>query len=184
LNKHLGELLRRETAADVTFTVSGESFTAHKIVLAARSPVFMAEFFGGMKEKTCKRVEIKEMEAAVFRAMLHFVYTDAVPELDKEETALAMATPLLVAADRYGLEAACERRLFFDVDASTAATTTLALAEKNGCKQLKAKCVEFITGGTAENFDAVLATDGFKSLAATSPSVLTLLLKAAHARIK
>jgi speckle-type POZ protein len=145
LNKHLGELLQSETGADVTFTVFGESFAAHKVVLAARSPIFMAEFFGGMMEETCKLVEMKEMAASVFRAMLQFVYTDTAPELDKKETALAMASPLLEAADRYaldGLKLVCERRLAFDIDATTAAAT-LALAEKHGCSQLKTKCMEF-----------------------------------------
>jgi len=39
--------------ADVTFELeSGECFLAHKIILAARSPVFMAEFFGGTNERS------------------------------------------------------------------------------------------------------------------------------------
>lgn len=43
LPKHLGALLDSNVGADVTFSVSGESFAAHKNVLAARSPVFMAD---------------------------------------------------------------------------------------------------------------------------------------------
>uniref|UniRef100_A0A804P5R7 BTB domain-containing protein n=1 Tax=Zea mays TaxID=4577 RepID=A0A804P5R7_MAIZE len=50
LHQHLGELLQSSDGADVTFHVSEESFTTHKIFLAARSPVFKVEFFGGMKE--------------------------------------------------------------------------------------------------------------------------------------
>ncbi|GJN34921.1 hypothetical protein PR202_gb23631 [Eleusine coracana subsp. coracana] len=46
LHHHLGDLLETETGVDVMFIVSGESFPAHKNVVAARSPVFMAEFFG------------------------------------------------------------------------------------------------------------------------------------------
>ena len=52
LQQHLGELLASKAGSDVTFTVSGESFPAHKNVVAARSPVFMAEFFGEIK---CRR---------------------------------------------------------------------------------------------------------------------------------
>ncbi|CAN6163132.1 unnamed protein product [Urochloa humidicola] len=46
LQRDLGELLHGQTGADVTFVLeSGERFPAHKAILAARSPVFMAEFF-------------------------------------------------------------------------------------------------------------------------------------------
>jgi len=102
LPRHLGELLRSKAGADVTFAVSGETFAAHKSVLAARSPIFMAEFFGEMKEKHATHVEIIDMDAAAFGAMLHFVYTDVVPELDETPEAAALAQHLLVAADRAG----------------------------------------------------------------------------------
>ncbi|TVU50160.1 hypothetical protein EJB05_01520 [Eragrostis curvula] len=188
LQKDLCQLLRSEAGADVTFIVSGEHLAAHKNILAARSPVFMAEFFGQMKETSSKCIEIKDMEAEVFKAMLGFIYTDTVPELDEMQgTATAMAQHLLVAADRYALDklkVMCERRLALGVDAATVATT-LALAEQHGCSQLKAKCVEFIAGGSSENLDAVLATEGFKCLEASSPSVVTEILRAVHAwRIK
>uniref|UniRef100_A0A0A9D0H8 BTB domain-containing protein n=1 Tax=Arundo donax TaxID=35708 RepID=A0A0A9D0H8_ARUDO len=42
LHHHLGELLKNGTGSDVTLVVSGESFAAHKAILASRSPVFMA----------------------------------------------------------------------------------------------------------------------------------------------
>ncbi|GJM95620.1 hypothetical protein PR202_ga12382 [Eleusine coracana subsp. coracana] len=143
LQKDLGEFLQSEAGADVTFVVSGESFSAHKNVLAARSPVFMAEFFGAMKEKRSTRVEVKEMEAAVFKAMLHFIYTATVPELDeKQGSVVAMAQHLFVAADRYGLDSLkvlCKRRLTLGIATDTVATT-LALAEQHGCSAQGSVC--------------------------------------------
>ncbi|CAL4906533.1 unnamed protein product [Urochloa decumbens] len=184
LPQHLGELLRNEAGADVRFTVSGssETFAAHKNVLAARSPVFMAEFFGAMKEKDSQCVEILDMDATVFKAMLH-LYRRSAGDL-REANGSDHAQHLLVAADRYGLDrlkVMCERRLALGMDASMVAST-LAVAEKHNCSRLKAMCVEFITGGSPENLDAVLATDGYKDLAASSPTVLAELLKAAHGR--
>jgi speckle-type POZ protein len=183
LPQHLGELLESKVGADVTFIVSGESFAAHKNVLAARSPVFMAEFFGEMQGKTSGLVKIRGMEPSVFGAMLRFIYTDAVPELCKMDAGLAnLAQHLLVAADRYQLDrlkVLCECRLAFAIDSSTAATT-LSLAERHGCSQLKAKCVEFIAGGSRENLDEVMKTEGFKDLMANSPTLLAELLVAAH----
>ncbi|KAL6644008.1 hypothetical protein ACP70R_018774 [Stipagrostis hirtigluma subsp. patula] len=182
--QHLGLLLRTHAGSDVTFMVEGESFAAHKIVLAARSPVFMAEFFGEMDERTSHCVKIDEMEAKVFKAMLHFIYTDTVPELDEKDAAMVMAEHLLAAADRYALDrlkVLCERRLAFGIDVGTAATT-LALAERYGCSQLKAKCVEFIAGGSPKTLEAVLATKGYKILEESNPTVVTELLRAAHGK--
>ncbi|KAJ1260307.1 hypothetical protein BS78_10G222400 [Paspalum vaginatum] len=168
LSHNLGDPLQKGTGADVTFVVAGESFAAHKAILASRSPVFMAEFFGHMKEKRSQRVEIKGMQAAVFGAMLRFIYTDSVPELDHdlpEDDGVAMAQHLLAAADRYGidrLKLTCEDRLY----------------DGHGCSHLKAKCVEVI----AANLEAVMATDGYMDLVAICPSVMNDLLMAVHGR--
>ncbi|KAL6842077.1 hypothetical protein ACP4OV_028056 [Aristida adscensionis] len=173
LSQHLGELLRSKAGADVTFVVSGESFAAHKNILAARSPVFMAEFFGHMEETSSGRVDIKEMEAAVFETMLYFMYTDSVPpELDENlVTAATLLQHLLVAADRYSLDwlkVICEHRLAHSISVGTVATT-LALAEQHGFPWLKGVCVEFISGGSHENLETVLETEGYKDLEASTP---------------
>ncbi|KAF7103998.1 hypothetical protein CFC21_104926 [Triticum aestivum] len=175
LHEHFGELLRSRAGSDVEFLVSGESFAAHKLVLSARSPVFMAKFFGNMKEACSRSVEIKDMESDVFRALLGFIYTDAVPELDQElEAVPTMAQHLLAAADRYGLDrlkVICAGKLSGGITVDTAATT-LALAEQLNCSHLKAKCVEFITS-TPAILDAVVASEGYKHLEESCPSALT-----------
>ncbi|XP_037461174.1 BTB/POZ and MATH domain-containing protein 2-like [Triticum dicoccoides] len=179
LHRHLADLLQSKTGADVTFLVSGESFAAHKLILAARSPVFMAEFFGDMKEKCAARVEIKDMQAAVFKALLHFIYTDTVAEFaEKGEEVTVLTQHLLAAADRYGLDRLkliCEGKLSGGINVDIAATS-LALAEEHNCPQLKAKCVQFIIRNR-DVLDAVLASEGYKYLAATCPLVLADLLK-------
>ncbi|CAO2143345.1 unnamed protein product, partial [Urochloa humidicola] len=183
LRQHLGELLESQDGADITFHISGESFAAHKGILAARSPVFKAMFFGGMQETSSEPVVIEDMEAAVFKSMLQFIYTDMAPELDGDlepQAAATRAQHLLVAADRYGLnrlKLICECKLSGGIDIGTAATT-LALAEQHHCSLLKAKCLEFVTK-SPETLDAVLATDGYAHLVASCPLVLTELLRAA-----
>uniref|UniRef100_A0ACD5ZGE5 Uncharacterized protein n=1 Tax=Avena sativa TaxID=4498 RepID=A0ACD5ZGE5_AVESA len=175
LHRHLGELLRSRTGSDITFDISGESFAAHKNILAARSPVLIAEFFGNMREARVGRVVIEDMEAAVFKSMLHFIYTDTVPELDRKlEVVATMAQHLLAASDRYGLDrlkVICEGKLAGRITVGTAATT-LALAEQHNCSHLKAKCVEFIVS-TPAILDAVVATEGYKHLEASCPAALT-----------
>ncbi|KAJ4818290.1 BTB/POZ/MATH-domain protein [Rhynchospora pubera] len=49
LHQQLTSLLEHGDGTDVSFNVSGVTFDAHRCVLAARSPVFMAQFFGPMK---------------------------------------------------------------------------------------------------------------------------------------
>ncbi len=87
-----------------------------------------------MSEAQEGRFVIKDMVLPVVKAVLHFIYTDSLPE-DMEGPLLEvpMAQHLLVAADLYQLtrlRRICERRLCETVDVETAATT-LALAEQN-----------------------------------------------------
>ena len=65
----------------------------------------MVELFGSMREASSRRIEVEDMEPAAFGALLGFVYTDTVPELDRlgEEEEASMAQHLLAGADRYGL---------------------------------------------------------------------------------
>ncbi|RLM54279.1 hypothetical protein C2845_PM10G18550 [Panicum miliaceum] len=180
LGQDLGELLRKGTGSDVTLVVSGESFAVHKAILASRSPVFMAQFFGHMKEARMQRVEIKDMKAGVFRAMLGFIYTDMVPELERQEGGIIVALHLLAAADMYGLDrlkSMCEDKLCDGTSVETAATA-LALAEQHCCSKLKARCIELM----AANIDKVMETEGYKHVMASSPLVMNDLLRALRGR--
>ncbi|KAF6986089.1 hypothetical protein CFC21_003880 [Triticum aestivum] len=87
IDQHLNNLLQTKVGADVTFEVSGEMFAAHRCVLAARSKVFMAQLFGPMKEGTTTScvIQIKDMEAKVFRALLSFIYTDSLPKMEDDK---------------------------------------------------------------------------------------------------
>nr|CAB3492045.1 unnamed protein product [Digitaria exilis] len=176
LPRHFGELLVSKVGADVRFKVGRETFMAHRNVLAARSPVFKAELFGWMKEKVAGgQVRVDDMEPGVFEAMLHFIYTDTLPEIEEGDRR-AMAQHLLVAADRYGLERlkmVCEEVLCKFIDTSTVATT-LALAEQHGCHGLKEGCFKFLK--TPGNMKAVVASDGYDHLARSCPSVVKELL--------
>ena len=79
-------------------------FQVHKILLEARSPVFRALLNSPMREGQEGRVTIHDMKAPVFRLLLNFVYTDALPEeYDGPNLDVAMAQHLLVAADQYEL---------------------------------------------------------------------------------
>ena len=137
-------------------------------------------------------VTVTDMDATSFKAMIHFIYTGTVPEFDQqrspaapvEEAVAMLAHRLLVAAHRYELDrlkVLCRRRLESGAIFVDMAAETLALAEQYGYRRLKAKCIDFIVG-TPENLHAVLATEGYRHLEASCPSVLTELLKSVHGR--
>lgn len=67
IGKHLGKLLESGRFTDVTFEVDGEKFAAHKLVLAARSPVFRAQLFGPLKDQNTQCIKVEDMEAPVFK---------------------------------------------------------------------------------------------------------------------
>ncbi|XP_047054232.1 BTB/POZ and MATH domain-containing protein 2-like [Lolium rigidum] len=82
-------LLQDKVGCDVTFEVSGEMFPAHRCVLAARSKVFRAQLFGPMIEGiTSSAIQIKDMEAKVFVALLSFIYSDSFPEMEDKAQAV------------------------------------------------------------------------------------------------
>ncbi|OQU91279.1 BTB/POZ and MATH domain-containing protein 1 [Sorghum bicolor] len=176
MHRHYRDLLLSKEGADVKFRVGGKTFSAHRLVLSTRSPVFKAELFGPMKESTStKAIRIEDMEPEVFDTLLTFIYTDTLPET-KEGEECAMAQHLLVAADRYNLERLkliCEDKLCKYIDTDSAATI-LALAEKHNCHGLKDACFAFLS--SAKNLDAVMETDGFDYLTVSCPSVLKQLL--------
>ncbi|KAH7838490.1 hypothetical protein Vadar_027205 [Vaccinium darrowii] len=183
IGQHFGQLLESGKGTDVNFEVSGEIFAAHKLVLAARSPVFRAQLFGPMKDQNTQCIKVEDMEPPVFKALLHFIYWDALPDMaeltgvNSKWASSLMSQHLLAASDRYCLDRLrliCEAKLCEDVAINTVATT-LALAEQHHCFQLKSVCLKFVA--MPENLRAVMQTDGFEYLKESCPSVLTELLE-------
>jgi speckle-type POZ protein len=86
-------------------------------------------------DATPRILRIHDMEPIVFRVLLHFIYTDSLPDI-AEGQKIGMAKDLLVVADRYRVERLkliCEKMLRGWVDPSTV-TGFLGFAGKHGCK--------------------------------------------------
>lgn len=67
MGHHFGQLLESGKGTDVNFEVDGETFAAHKLVLAARSPVFRAQLFGPMKDQNSQCINVEDIETPVFK---------------------------------------------------------------------------------------------------------------------
>jgi speckle-type POZ protein len=150
--------------------------------------------FGPMAEGiTSSAIEIKDIEAKVFMALLRFIYTDSFPRMDinnniegdKAEVVkqveevesleyIMWMQDLFVAADKYDLQRLkfiCERNLCELIGVSSVAST-LALAEQHYCHRLKEACFKFIQVQSPEYLDKVKETDGWKHLTTTYTSIV------------
>ncbi|PKU86806.1 BTB/POZ and MATH domain-containing protein 3 [Dendrobium catenatum] len=177
----LKELLKSGLGSDIIFEVGDETFKAHKLILAARSPVFKAHFFGLIGNPNVEKIVVEDVEPPVFKAMLIFMYSDELPDVVELSGSISMCSTnmvqhLLAAADRYGLERLkliCEAKLCEKINADTVAST-MALAEQHHCAHLKSVCLKFTAA--RENLEAVLQTEGFEYLGQSCPSLLSDLL--------
>ncbi|KAM3253943.1 hypothetical protein ACQJBY_047820 [Aegilops geniculata] len=174
LSDHLATLLEGKIGADVTFKVQGEVFSAHKNLLAMRSAVFKAEFYGPMGDNGVQDIIIDDMQPAVFKAFLHFIYTDSMPSMDdlEDDDKREMVKHLLVAADKYAMERMkriCEGMLCRGLSVETVATM-LALADQYHCSNLKDACIEFML--SSNRMDDVIASQGYAHLKRSCPVLI------------
>ncbi|CAN6318452.1 unnamed protein product [Urochloa humidicola] len=176
MHRHFGDLLSSKDGADVRFQVHKKTFPAHRSILAARSPVFKKALLGRMKEGfTTNAIPIDDMEAEVFGALLTFIYTDKLPDMEEEEES-AMLQHLLVAGDRYNLERLkliCEDKLCNHITTGSAASI-LALAQQHNCHGLKEACLDFLSTSTTLN--SFMETEDFEYLTKNCPNILKELL--------
>ena len=87
---------------DVEFLIDGESISAHRSLLSARSPVFAAMFASGMKEARTGQVRIDDVDPDSFRHFMQFLYITStlVVSTDKAK--------IFTVADKYQVETLME----------------------------------------------------------------------------
>ncbi|PNT75547.1 BTB/POZ and MATH domain-containing protein 3-like isoform X2 [Brachypodium distachyon] len=176
-----------EEEADVKIVVGRETFAAHRKVLEDRSPAFAKDLAcstagGGEFDDDCEVVwlRVDDMDPQVFKALLHFIYTDKLPpatnQLQVLDTA-ATAKQLLIAADTHKLEKLkliCEEALCKHV-ANNSVGAFLALAEARGLPVLRDACLEFLS--SPGRLKAVVGSVNFQQLLKTGcPSALMKLI--------
>ena len=92
---------------DAEFIVQDKRFSAHKAILAARSPVFQAEFSREESKKdNPHHIQIDDVNASSFEQFLHFVYTGEFLQFacTGEPAPMLANKDLLKLAERYQLK--------------------------------------------------------------------------------
>ncbi|XP_028968051.1 uncharacterized protein LOC114828367 [Galendromus occidentalis] len=101
LSKRIGSILSDKDSSDITLVVEGEAIYAHKIILAASCDYFRALLQGGMMESDQEEVELKDVPARGFKAVLKYIYT---AQLELKSMDVETILEVLSLADLYGLE--------------------------------------------------------------------------------
>ena len=113
LSKCMEEARQSHLFTDVTLVADGKEFKAHKVVLASQSHFFKTRFSSRWIAPitvgtTGDRVEMTDVSASVMEAILSYMYTGTVANIEK------VAYQLLPAAEEYGLvelQRMCEETL-------------------------------------------------------------------------
>jgi speckle-type POZ protein len=145
---HLSKLLDTQSMADVTFVVKNEKIGAHSAIVVSASPVICAmlekdKFLEGVT----KEVKIDDIDPAVFKEMLRYLYTGKTKKMDED-----MAEPLFLAADKYqieGLKDLCEQSLIMKLTIQTV-VHYLVLAHLYTAPQLLEVSLKFLVSRKKE----------------------------------
>lgn len=100
LSKNIKDVFTNEELCDVTLHVQNEEFKAHKVILAARSPVFAAMFKHETSEKQTGVVNIPDCDPDSFRVFLEFLYSGKF----ERELHFRCFVHLYKIADKYSVE--------------------------------------------------------------------------------
>ncbi|KAK0161328.1 hypothetical protein PV327_009809 [Microctonus hyperodae] len=160
------KLLSDPALSDVTFIVGDKEMKAHKAVLLARSPKFAAMVAEKILDSAEKNhVHITDIKVNVMEALLKFIYTNEVDNID------GIVNDLLDLADKYkikDLKEICEETLYLSITDENSAKI-LIIADRYHCEDLKEKTINYIN----KNGLDILATDEFEVMEKNHPHLIT-----------
>ena len=145
LSKCMEEARQNDLFTDVTLVADGKEFKAHKVILASQSQFFKTRFASRWSGSAGDKVEMTDISASIMEAILSYMYTGTVTNIDK------IAYKLLPAAEEYalvGLRGMCEETLAKSLTISSA-VEVLIYADAHNTVDLKKACMEFILSNIA-----------------------------------
>eukprot|EP00747_Dinoflagellata_sp_TGD_P213480 gnl/TRDRNA2_/TRDRNA2_86422_c1_seq1.p1 gnl/TRDRNA2_/TRDRNA2_86422_c1~~gnl/TRDRNA2_/TRDRNA2_86422_c1_seq1.p1 ORF type:complete len:343 (+),score=62.34 gnl/TRDRNA2_/TRDRNA2_86422_c1_seq1:62-1030(+) len=181
LSTDIATLLHHKRHTDVVLHVGAdeaqERLQAHRLILAARSPVFDKMLYGtGMQEAAPDaEVHMPDMQLDVAKQFLHSLYTNEIHADAWEDD--EMLCHLLAAFHKYevtALATRCELQIITCLTEDNVAER-LMMADLLNIPGLKKQVLDFATG-SRERLSRIQATDGFQRLAQLRPLIVVEIL--------
>jgi speckle-type POZ protein len=155
-------------SSDVTFQVGPEEFSAHRHILEARAPA-LAEVAKTFPSDTPKPIE--DIKPSVFRSLLHFVYTNDIPQPEELQNEAPDLLDVALCFDCKGLKLAAEAELVESGITVDTAADMILIADGKTCALLKEAAIEFF----ASNPTPVMASPGWKKIKESLPLMKELM---------
>ncbi|XP_054165113.1 speckle-type POZ protein-like [Oppia nitens] len=131
-------------------------FFVSKLILSARSDVFLKMFTTDCLEKTTNKVIIKDIDSIVFGKFLRYLYTGKCNDLNK------WYPKLLIVADRYlvaSLKTICLNQYYMKINGENAIKTLKLLQDFGADEDLMAKTHEFVAKNVASVLGKLITKD-------------------------
>eukprot|EP00933_Yihiella_yeosuensis_P042980 TRINITY_DN37662_c0_g1_i1.p1 TRINITY_DN37662_c0_g1~~TRINITY_DN37662_c0_g1_i1.p1 ORF type:complete len:433 (-),score=57.06 TRINITY_DN37662_c0_g1_i1:276-1574(-) len=182
-------LLQAQKHTDVSLQVAdsscevGETLRAHRLVLAARSPVFENMFFGeglAFGEKAADaEVKIPDTHPTVAKAFLHSLYSAVIPEaVWEDDDALCHLFTMYHKYQVQDLQDICEKQIVNQLSEANVAER-LMMSDLLGVSTLRSASLDFIVSSPSR-IAAVQLTEGFQRLVEQRPKLLAEMLSRKH----
>lgn len=158
--------------SDIIIAIDDVELPAHKIILAAQSPVFLKMFSTDTNGSvTVSRITLQEINVLTMKEILIYLYTGNT----KAKSDNHIALKLLAIADKYqiiNLKKICELTLFKNLQINNAISTFEA-ADNNNALELRQKIIDFMV----KNIDEIFAHADFDKLRDKKPEIMLEFIK-------
>ncbi|XP_055350069.1 BTB/POZ domain-containing protein 3-like isoform X2 [Paramacrobiotus metropolitanus] len=168
------QVLVRGEMSDVQFAVGRDYgapriFSAHRIIMSARSDVFYTMFYGSVPENCAAPIDISDILPDAFANVLSYIYTDAVPNLSDDNV-----FPTLNSADKYDLPLLVEKCVEFILNKLNLdnCLEILEKAVQHTCASpdIMERCLQLVDGSA----ETIWQSDRFSSI---RPETLLIVLQ-------
>jgi len=129
----MNTLRKDQKLCDVIIAVDGHEMPAHRVVLAASSPYFLAMFTGQMEESHQRVVQIRDVAPSAMQTLIDFCYTSSM-QVDEENVQNLLPVACLLQMN--GIKSACSEFLKRQLDWNNCLGVQ-AFAEAHNCVELK-----------------------------------------------
>ncbi|KAK0157660.1 hypothetical protein PV328_011371 [Microctonus aethiopoides] len=154
--------------SDVTLILYDERIPAHKAILSAKSPIFASMFddnnINEERNNLNKEIIIDDFNPETFKAMLHYIYTNEIKDVDR------LALNLLWTANKYEvkeLKEICEKTLCQKIIIDNA-TDYLVYSNLFHAETLMKYCQEFIHA----HIEEIMKTPKYEAMEKRYPELI------------